>query len=180
MAGDRAAALDKLRAMEQRYGDAAMYQYAEIYAQLGMADEAIAALDRAFDLKATPAWPTFESIRSWTHCAKIRVLRQSWRSLTSRRPDSIAVTLVLWRGLGMTSRHGPTQPRRRRILPAARHHRRLRLGRDERPAGARRDHRHYGRDRARGRRLALRSAEWLESGIDPFRTLAERLFFNSS
>jgi len=42
--GKREEALEKLRAMRQRYGDAALYQYAEIYAQLGMTDEAIAAL----------------------------------------------------------------------------------------------------------------------------------------
>ncbi len=46
-AGNRSEALSKLKEMEQRYGDAAVYQYAQIYAQLGMADEAIAALRRA-------------------------------------------------------------------------------------------------------------------------------------
>ena len=46
-AGDRSAALAKLAAMEQRYGDAALYQYGEIYAQLGMKDEALGALRRA-------------------------------------------------------------------------------------------------------------------------------------
>ena len=30
----------QLQAMEQRYGDAALYQYGEIYAQLGLADQA--------------------------------------------------------------------------------------------------------------------------------------------
>ncbi len=46
-AGDRAAALGKLGDMERRYGDAAVYQYCQIYAQLGLPDEAIAALRRA-------------------------------------------------------------------------------------------------------------------------------------
>ena len=50
-AGDRAAALGKLGDMERRYGDAAVYQYCQIYAQLGMADEAIAALQRAVDVR---------------------------------------------------------------------------------------------------------------------------------
>jgi serine/threonine-protein kinase len=49
--GDRTAAMSKLNVMEQRYGDAALYQYAQIYAQLGMADEAIAALDRAYAVR---------------------------------------------------------------------------------------------------------------------------------
>jgi serine/threonine-protein kinase len=46
-AGDRAGAMDKLHAMERRYGDAALYQYGQIYAQLGMNDEAISALRAA-------------------------------------------------------------------------------------------------------------------------------------
>ncbi len=46
-AGDRAKALDTLQTMKQRYGDAALYQYAEIYAQLGMRDEALDSLRRA-------------------------------------------------------------------------------------------------------------------------------------
>lgn len=46
-AGDRAAAMTNLRAMQQRYGDSAHYQYGEIYAQLGSADQAIAELESA-------------------------------------------------------------------------------------------------------------------------------------
>ena len=46
-AGDRATALSKLRDMERRYGDAATYQYCQVYAQLNMPDEAISALHRA-------------------------------------------------------------------------------------------------------------------------------------
>ena len=50
-AGSRSLALDKLRAMERRYGDAALYQYGEIRAQLGMFDEAIASLNRALQVR---------------------------------------------------------------------------------------------------------------------------------
>lgn len=46
-AGDRAAAMTNLRAMQQRYGDSAHYQYGEVYAQLGSADQAIAELESA-------------------------------------------------------------------------------------------------------------------------------------
>lgn len=46
-AGDRNQATGKLAAMEKRYGDAAHYQYAEIHAQLGNADQAIAELELA-------------------------------------------------------------------------------------------------------------------------------------
>ena len=46
-AGDRAAAMTSLRAMQQRYGDSAHYQYGEIYAQLGSTDQAIAELASA-------------------------------------------------------------------------------------------------------------------------------------
>ena len=49
--GNRAAALDKLRAMQNRYEDAALYQYGEIYAQLGMVDEALEALRRAYEVR---------------------------------------------------------------------------------------------------------------------------------
>ncbi len=49
--GDRAAAMGKLQSMKTRYGDAALYQYGEIYAQLGMVDEALAALDRAYRVR---------------------------------------------------------------------------------------------------------------------------------
>lgn len=46
-AGDRASAMTILRAMKQRYGDSAHYQYAEIYAQLGSNEQAIAELESA-------------------------------------------------------------------------------------------------------------------------------------
>ena len=46
-AGDRASALTNLRAMKQRYGDTAHYQYGEIYAQLGSGEQAIAELESA-------------------------------------------------------------------------------------------------------------------------------------
>ena len=46
-AGDRASAIATLRAMKQRYGDSAHYQYGEIYAQLGSTDKAIAELESA-------------------------------------------------------------------------------------------------------------------------------------
>ena len=38
----------KLGEMRQRYGDAALYQYGEIYAQLGMVEEALDALENAY------------------------------------------------------------------------------------------------------------------------------------
>ena len=50
-AGDRAKAMDKLRTMRERYGDAALYQYGQIYAQLGMTEEAIAALRKALEVR---------------------------------------------------------------------------------------------------------------------------------
>ena len=43
-AGNRNLAMAKLRAMEQRYGEALNYQYAQIYAQLGMVEQGISAL----------------------------------------------------------------------------------------------------------------------------------------
>ncbi|MGH6659336.1 MAG: TPR end-of-group domain-containing protein, partial [Sphingomicrobium sp.] len=46
-AGDRAAAIANLRAMQRRYGDSAHYQYGEIYAQLGSREQAIAELESA-------------------------------------------------------------------------------------------------------------------------------------
>ncbi len=39
--------MDKLGQMERRYGDAALYQYAQIYAQLGMVDRALVNLRQA-------------------------------------------------------------------------------------------------------------------------------------
>lgn len=47
-AGDRGSAMRNLRAMEQRYGDAAHYQYGQVYAQLGSTDEALAELQLAW------------------------------------------------------------------------------------------------------------------------------------
>ena len=47
-AGDRAAAMTNLRAMQERYGDSAHYQYAEIYAQLGLGEQAISELESAW------------------------------------------------------------------------------------------------------------------------------------
>lgn len=49
--GDPRTSLEKLRRIEQRYGDAASYQYGQIYAQLRNADQAFAALDRAWRIK---------------------------------------------------------------------------------------------------------------------------------
>jgi tetratricopeptide (TPR) repeat protein len=46
--GRTAEALGAVQAMQKRYGDAANYQYAQVYAQLGMTDKAIAALDTAW------------------------------------------------------------------------------------------------------------------------------------
>ena len=46
-AGDRASAITDLRAMKQRYGDLMLYQYGQIYAQLGSRDQAIAELESA-------------------------------------------------------------------------------------------------------------------------------------
>ena len=46
--GRKADALVALRRIEDRYGDAANYQYAQIYAQLGMVEQGIKALERAW------------------------------------------------------------------------------------------------------------------------------------
>jgi tetratricopeptide (TPR) repeat protein len=46
--GRTADALGAVRAMEKRYGDAANYQYAEVYAQTGMIEKGIMALDAAW------------------------------------------------------------------------------------------------------------------------------------
>jgi serine/threonine-protein kinase len=46
--GRKTDALAALRSIQRRYGDAANYQYGEIYAQLGMIDEGIRALDEAW------------------------------------------------------------------------------------------------------------------------------------
>jgi TolB-like protein/tetratricopeptide (TPR) repeat protein len=49
--GDRAGALTKVNRMRQLFGDAASFQFAQIYAQLGQADDAFANLDRAWAVK---------------------------------------------------------------------------------------------------------------------------------
>jgi TolB-like protein/cytochrome c-type biogenesis protein CcmH/NrfG len=46
--GRKADALGAIRAIGKRYGDAANYQFAEVYAQLGMTDQGIQALDTAW------------------------------------------------------------------------------------------------------------------------------------
>lgn len=46
-AGDRRSAIANMRVMQQRYGDAAHFQYAEIHAQLGSPDQAFAELELA-------------------------------------------------------------------------------------------------------------------------------------
>lgn len=50
-AGNRGEALEKMQVMRGRYGDATLYQDGQIYAQLGMTDEAIAALQRALEVR---------------------------------------------------------------------------------------------------------------------------------
>lgn len=50
-AGDRESAMRKIQRIQQLYGDAASYQYAEIHAQLGGADEALAQLERGWEVK---------------------------------------------------------------------------------------------------------------------------------
>ena len=48
---DRDGANRKLQHMQQLFGDAASYQYGEIYAQLGDKDRALAALERAWEIR---------------------------------------------------------------------------------------------------------------------------------
>jgi tetratricopeptide (TPR) repeat protein len=48
---DPSSARSKLARIQQVSGDAASYQYGEIYAQLGAADEALAALEHAWQIK---------------------------------------------------------------------------------------------------------------------------------
>ena len=48
---DRATALQTMRRLQQLYGDAASYQYAQIHAQLGDVDQAFAALERGWQIK---------------------------------------------------------------------------------------------------------------------------------
>jgi TolB-like protein/Tfp pilus assembly protein PilF len=50
-AGDRRSAMTHLRAMQQRYGDGALYQYGEIYAQVGDADQAFKQLELAWNAR---------------------------------------------------------------------------------------------------------------------------------
>lgn len=49
--GDKAGAATRIAQVQQSYGDAASYQYGQIHAQLGEADRAFAALDKAFEVK---------------------------------------------------------------------------------------------------------------------------------
>lgn len=49
--GSREGANLKLQRMQQLFGDAASYQYGEIYAQLGDRDCALAALERAWEIR---------------------------------------------------------------------------------------------------------------------------------
>ncbi|HJS40524.1 MAG TPA: TIR domain-containing protein [Sphingomicrobium sp.] len=50
-ARDRASAMTNLRAMQQRYGDSAHYQYGEVYAQLGSSEQALAELELALEAR---------------------------------------------------------------------------------------------------------------------------------
>jgi len=50
-AGQRSAALEKLRALQDLYADAAHYQYGEIYSELGLADEAFKELEQAWEVR---------------------------------------------------------------------------------------------------------------------------------
>lgn len=50
-AGDKAGGIAGLKAMQERYHDNASYQYAQIYAQLGDRENAIAALNRAYEIR---------------------------------------------------------------------------------------------------------------------------------
>ncbi|MGN6154943.1 MAG: TIR domain-containing protein [Sphingomicrobium sp.] len=50
-AGDKAGGIAGLKAMQDRYHDNASYQYAQIYAQLGDRENAIAALKRAYEIR---------------------------------------------------------------------------------------------------------------------------------
>lgn len=50
-AGDRATANSKKNDLEQQYGEATSYQYAQIHAQLGNVEEAFAALERGWQIK---------------------------------------------------------------------------------------------------------------------------------
>ena len=50
-AGQRSQALEKLKIQQDRYGDANYYQYAQVYAQLGMAEEALKELELAWSLR---------------------------------------------------------------------------------------------------------------------------------
>jgi serine/threonine-protein kinase len=49
--GQRAQALDKLRAVREQYGDSGHYQYSEIYAQVGMTEDALRELDLAWNTR---------------------------------------------------------------------------------------------------------------------------------
>lgn len=59
-AGQRSVALEKLRALQALYADAAHYQYGEIYSVLGLADEAFREFDQAWQVRD----PGLASIRA--------------------------------------------------------------------------------------------------------------------
>jgi TolB-like protein/Flp pilus assembly protein TadD len=68
-AGDRIRVQDRLAKLQQANGEAASFQYAEIFAQLGDKDRAFAALDRAYVVKdpgliATRVDPFLDPLRS--------------------------------------------------------------------------------------------------------------------
>jgi serine/threonine-protein kinase len=74
--GRKADALDAIRAIRRNLGDAANYQDAEIYAQLGMTDQAIQALDEAWSkrdsgLGSVRVDPFLDPIRTDPRLAKI-------------------------------------------------------------------------------------------------------------
>jgi tetratricopeptide (TPR) repeat protein len=56
---DRAGAATRIARLQQSYGNAASYQYGQIHAQLGEADRAFAALDKAVEVKD----PGLESLK---------------------------------------------------------------------------------------------------------------------
>jgi tetratricopeptide (TPR) repeat protein len=49
--GDRAGAVRKLEQLRSRYGDSAVYQQAEVLAQMGQRDQAFSALTRALEVR---------------------------------------------------------------------------------------------------------------------------------
>ena len=79
-AGDRASAMTSLNVMRQRYGDAAHYQYAEIYAQLGSREQAIAELEFSLGEARSRHGQESASIHSSIRSAATLDLRPSKRS----------------------------------------------------------------------------------------------------